>query len=108
MRTSAILVALAIGTAAVAAPLVLTVGTRFEFTDCSSSGSSAQSVTKASYLMRVTDSDVFVCLAATCAAGGEKFPVGTVLLVDFPETTQSVSCRSTGSAGDVILTKASG
>lgn len=96
--------------AALAAPaqtgtITVYTGTRFEFTDCSSGGSSAQSVTRGSYLFRVTTEDVWICFAATCAAGGEKYGAGTTFVQWFDATT-SVSCRSAGSTGDAIFTRA--
>lgn len=77
---------------------------RYEFTDCAAGGSAAQTVTAGTYVFRVTDSDVFVCYAATCAAGGEKWPLGTVILINV-NADQSVSCRSAGSTGDAIFTR---
>jgi hypothetical protein len=79
---------------------------RFEFTDCASGGSANQTVTGGQYLMRVTDADVFVCYASTCASAGERFPVGTVLLLQVPALGQVMSCRSSTSTGDFILTSA--
>lgn len=82
---------------------------RLELTDCASGGSSAGSLTAGeSYLLRVTDSDVFICFAAsgsTCASGGEKFPLGTLMRFTANGNHVSVSCRSTASTGDVIFTK---
>jgi hypothetical protein len=82
---------------------------RFEFTDCASGGSAAQTLTlNRKYLMRITDADTFVCFAAsgsTCASGGEKFPLGTVLPLFIGTDYKSVSCRSADSTGDVIFTK---
>ncbi len=96
--------------AALAAPLTLDPSVRYEFTDCASGGSAAQSLTAGrKYLMRVTDESVFVCLAATgstCSSGGEKFPAGTVVLINVTDSLKSVSCRSANSTGDVIFTKA--
>ena len=89
--------------------IFLRVGTRFEFTDCASGGSAAQTMTQATYLLRITDADTWLCFAdsaSTCATGGEKFPVGTVLLMTMPAGGQSVSCRSTASTGDAIFTRA--
>lgn len=90
---------------AMAAGITMMVATRFEFTDCASGGSAAQTVTSGSYLFRVTTEDVWLCYAATCATGGEKFSAGTMmqLVVAGP---QSMSCRSAASTGDAILTSA--
>lgn len=105
-KTLALLLVLAAG-AAVAAGLTIDTGLRYEFTDCASGGSAAQTlVGSADYLFRVTDSDTFVCDAATCATGGEKFPVGTVILIHVPPAGSQKSCRSTGSTGDAIYTRA--
>jgi hypothetical protein len=94
---------------ALAAGLALDTNVRTEFTDCASGGSSAGVLVRdTQYLMRVTDADVFVCFAAsgsTCAAGGEKFPAGTVVLVTITGNQVSASCRSSASTGDVIFTR---
>jgi hypothetical protein len=105
MRALALLLTL-LAVSAFGAGILVDTGVRYEFTDCSSSGSSSLSPTEGTYLMRVTDSDVFLCWASSCASGGEKFPSGTVLLLAIPRGGQALSCRSSGSAGDVILTKA--
>lgn len=94
---------------AFAGGIALDTSRRFEFTDCSSSGSAAQTVTGGQYLLRVTDADTFLCIAesgATCASGGEKFPVGTVVLLTVPGASKSVACRSSSSTGDAIFTGA--
>lgn len=92
--------------AAAAGGVILNPVVRFEFTDCAAAGSASQTIFAGSYLMRVTTEDVFICYAATCAAGGEKFPAGMVLLVAF-QANQQVSCRSAASTGDLILTNGS-
>ncbi len=79
------------------------------FTDCSSSGSSAQTVPAGTYLLTVTDEAVWLCQAdsaSTCATLGTKLPSGTVMLYTVGRGGASVSCRSTGSTGDLNLTKA--
>jgi hypothetical protein len=91
------------GTALAATGIVITPAVRYEFTDCGAGGSASQTVTGGTYLLRVTDADTFLCWAATCATGGEKFPAGSMLLVSIP-ATQAFSCRSAGT-GDVILTR---
>jgi hypothetical protein len=92
-----------------AGPISLDPSVRFEFTDCAVGGSAAQTLTKnTQYLMRVTGEDTFVCFAvsgSTCAANGEKFPAPFAALVYITDNLKSVSCRSTGSTGDVIFTK---
>lgn len=111
MRTFArLLLALAIALLpALALAQALDTGTRAELTDCASGGSSAASLTvNKTYLLRVTDSDVFICFAAsgsTCASGGEKFPMGTLMRLNINGNQVSVSCRSGGSTGDVIFTR---
>ena len=89
----------------------LNTAVRTELTDCAAAGSSPALtlVRGTSYLMRVTDSDVFLCFAesaSTCGSGGEKFPVGTVMLFTATGNKVSVSCRSTASTGDAIFTQA--
>jgi hypothetical protein len=80
---------------------------RTEFTDCASGGSASNTLAaNTTYLMRVTDADVFLCLAPTCATGGERFPSGTVLLYQTRNAVLTVSCRSSASTGDIIFTKA--
>ena len=92
--------------AALAGGIQLLTATRFEFTDCASGGSASQTLTVGTYLMRVTDADVWVCYAATCASGGERFPSGTVMLLAIPGGGKQVTCRSSASTGDVIFTSA--
>lgn len=107
MRKLALVAVLLFASLAVAAGLALDTSQRFEFTDCASGGSAAQTVTEGQYLMRVTDTDVYMCTAdsgSTCATGGERFPVGTVIVVTFGRGGKSTSCRSSASTGDLILT----
>lgn len=110
MRKALLLLLLLAALSAAAGGLLLRPGTRFEFTDCVATGSSAQTLTGPTrYLFRVTDADVWVCLAessATCASGGDKFPVGTMILLSMPAAGMSVACRSTASNGDAIFTRA--
>lgn len=88
------------------AQINLNTGSRFETTDCAAGGSSiGTTLANSKYLLRVTGEDTFICWAASCAAGGEKFPTGTIILLQF-QTAQALSCRSTGATGDVIMTKA--
>lgn len=100
------------GVAFAAGGIQLQTNVRFEFTDCAAGGSSAQTVTDGTYLMRVTGEDTFLCYAATCAAGGEKYGAPFAMLVKICSDKfcggagTSVSCRSVGSTGDVILTRA--
>lgn len=115
MRKAALLLTILL---AVAAPVValaatgvtLNTGARAELTDCASGGSSSTTLlSNVTYLFRVTDSDTFLCFAATCASGGEKFPVGTLMLLATPNNGGSnvtISCRSAASTGDLIFTLA--
>lgn len=106
MRKLALAAALLVAGLAVAGGIPINTAVRYEFTDCASGGSASQAVPEGTYLMRVTDADVFICYAATCAAGGEKFPSGTVMLLTLPRGGITASCRSTGSNADIILTSA--
>ena len=110
MRRLALLAVALLAVAALGfSSIPLDTNVRFEFTDCASGGSVAQTVTGGSYLFRVTDADVFVCFAesaSTCATGGEKFPSGTVMLLTVPGVSKSMSCRSSASTGDAIFTRA--
>lgn len=89
-------------------PIKLDTAVRLEMTDCASGGTAGATLAGGNYLLRVTDSDVFLCYASSCASGGEKFPQGTVLVIAVPGGGQAFSCRSSGSAGDVILTHVEG
>jgi hypothetical protein len=94
---------------AAATGINLSTATRAEFTDCAAGGSGAQTLVAGTYLLRVTDVDTFVCFAAsgsTCAANGEKFPAGTVMVLAITGDKLSISCRSAAATGDVILTAA--
>lgn len=102
-RTGIALVLLLVAGVATAAGVNLNTSTRYEFTDCDSGGSSSQSVARGTYLFRVMDADVWICKAATCASGGERFPSGLVMKLSFGTTT-SVSCRSANDDGDAIFT----
>lgn len=93
---------------AVAGPINLQPGTIVTFTDCSSSGSVAQTIAGGSYVVTVTDEDTWLCLAdsaATCASGGTKFPKGTAIHLAIGNGGQSAACRSTASTGDIQFTK---
>lgn len=79
------------------------------FTDCSSSGSSAQTVVGGTYLLTIADENVWLCFTdsgSTCASGGVKLPSGTVMKISIANAGQSVSCRSTSSTGDAQFTSA--
>lgn len=105
MRLLAFCLVLLVAGLAVAQGITLNTGLRTELTDCASGGSSSSTLTgNVRYLMRVTDSDVFLCLTATCATGGERFPSGTVLLYQVPNGGHTISCRSAASTGDIIFT----
>ena len=105
------LFALLLAAGALAGPgIPLNPAVRTELTDCASGGSAASTlVSNTTYLLRITDADTFLCFAAsgsTCAAGGEKFPMGTVILFTPNGNSISVSCRSSSSTGDAIFTAA--
>jgi len=107
MRKHLFLVFLLAAAVALAGGISLETSVRTEFTDCASGGSASNTLAaNTQYLMRVTDADVFLCLAATCASGGERFPVGTVLLYQTRNAVLTLSCRSSASTGDIIFTKA--
>lgn len=109
MRKLALVAFVLFAAAVSAAGLSLSTGVRTEFTDCASGGSSAQVLVRdTNYLLRVTDADVWICMAAsgsTCATGGERFPAGTVILLNITGDQVSASCRSSASTGDAIFTK---
>lgn len=105
MRRALLALVVALVASVATAQITLMTGLRTELTDCASGGSgSASLVSGQKYLMRVTDSDAFLCFAATCAGGGEKFPVGTLLLIRVNSEQTTVSCRSSASTGDFIFT----
>jgi Flp pilus assembly pilin Flp len=110
MRNFGLLLALVAGVAIAAAPITLDTSVRKEFTDCSSGGSSAQTLTaNVQYLVRVVGEDTFVCFGSsgtTCASGGEKFGAPFAALMFITGDMKSVACRSANSTGDVIFTKA--
>jgi hypothetical protein len=86
----------------------LQVGARTELTDCASGGSSASALVKGDYLLRILDADTTLCFAAsgsTCASGGDRFPVGTVMVLNVTNDMLSVSCRSSSSTGDALFAK---
>lgn len=84
----------------------LDVSRRFVFTDCAAGGSASQTVTEGTYIARFLTEDIWICYAATCAANGEKFGAGTVMMLYIPAGGQVVSCRSAGATGDFVLTGA--
>lgn len=79
---------------------------RYEFTDCAAAGSTAQTVAEGVYLTRFLTEDIWVCYAGTCGTGGEKFGAGTVMMLSIGRGGQLMSCRSSGSTGDLVLTGA--
>jgi hypothetical protein len=80
------------------------------FTNCSASGSVAQTIAPGTYLMTVSgDEDVWLCQAAsasTCASSGTKFASGFAMRITITTDTTSASCRSTNATGDIQFTKA--
>lgn len=97
---------LLLASVAVAGGITLMPGTRYEFTDCASGGSASQTLLGGTYLTRMLTEDIWVCFAATCASGGDKFGAGTVLMLSIPVAGATVSCRSAASTGDLIFTAA--
>lgn len=101
--------ALLVAGIAVAGPVTIYPGNRAEIINCSNSGSSAIALTKnRSYLMRVAGEDTYVCFAAsgsTCASGGELFGAPFAMLIYITDDTDSVSCRSANSGGDLVFTQ---
>lgn len=78
------------------------------FTDCAAGGSAAQTLDQGTYLMTVTTEDLWMCQAesgSTCVSGGTKFGAPFAMLFEVPRSGLSVSCRSTGSTGDLQFTK---
>ena len=102
-----LLMILALVSTVALAGISLDTGRRFEFTDCAAGGSAAQTLTLGDYFTRVTTEDVWICYAATCAAGGEKLGAGVAFMLSIPRGGQAISCRSAGATGDVIFTGAS-
>lgn len=98
---------LALASPAGATGISLDTSKRYEFTDCAAGGSVSQTVAEGVYLTRFITEDIWVCYAATCAAGGEKFGAGTVMMLSVGRGGQLMSCRSAGATGDLILTGAS-
>jgi hypothetical protein len=83
-------------------------GVRTELVDCASGGSTASALQRGDYLMRILDADTTVCFAAsgsTCASGGDRFPLGTVAVINVTGDMLSVSCRSSTSTGDALFAK---
>lgn len=105
MRRASLALVVALVASVAIAQVTLQPALRTEITDCASGGSgSATLVSGVKYLLRVTDADTFLCFAGTCASGGEKFPVGTLMLLRVNSDQTTISCRSSASTGDVILT----
>jgi hypothetical protein len=99
---------LALLATAAAAQIALDQTTTKTFTDCSSGGSAAQTLTAGTYLMTVTTEDVWLCQAAsasTCASNGTKFGAPFAMLYEVPRGGLSISCRSSGSTGDLQFTR---
>jgi hypothetical protein len=89
------------------AQVALDQATTKTFTDCSSSGSVAQTLTEGTYLMTITTEDVWLCQAAsasTCGSGGTKFGAPFAMLFAVPRGGLSISCRSGSSTGDLQFT----
>lgn len=101
--------ALLVAGVAIAGPVTIYPANRQEITNCSSSGSSAVTLTAdRSYLMRVAGEDTYVCFASsgsTCATGGELFGAPLAMLIYITTDLKSVSCRSGAGGGDVVFTQ---
>jgi hypothetical protein len=109
MKRLALLAVALLSTAALAGALAVSWGSGYTFTDCAAAGSASQAVAGGTYLVAVTDADVWVCQAATCATGGTRLPSGSVVLVGVPFNSGSgttFSCRSAASTGDLSFTPA--
>lgn len=87
--------------------ITLDASKQFDFTDCASGGSASQLVTEGTYLTRIITEDIWICYAATCAAGGMKFQGGTAFMLSIGRSGQTISCRSAGSTGDIAMNGAS-
>jgi hypothetical protein len=106
MRKLGLLLALLAGVAS--AQIALDQTTTKTFTDCASGGSAAQTLTEGTYLMTVTDENVWMCQAAsasTCATVGTKFGAPFAMLYAVPRGGLSISCRSAGATGDLQFTR---
>lgn len=100
---------LVVAALAAAGPIQLDQATTKTFTDCSASGSAAQTITQGTYLMTVTTEDVWLCLAdssSTCSSGGTKFPAPFAMQFSVGSGGISASCRSGSATGDIQFTKA--
>ena len=109
MRKPLLLLALA-SAVAFAGGINLDTAKSYDFTDCSASGSAAQTLTVGVYLLTVSDSNTFLCLAATgstCVTGGRKLPQGLGMMISIGADQVSVSCRSVSATGDLSFTGAS-
>lgn len=106
----ALALAIALCAGAAVAGIALSPSSQFTFTACSSSGSAAQNVPAGNYLLSVLNEPVWICQASTCASpNGVVLPAPTLMLYTVtgsPGTTSSISCRSTGSTGNLQLTQA--
>lgn len=105
-----LVILLVVATAAFAG-IALDTSSRYELNNCASGGGDGgiaytASPTEGQYLFRVTGADTWVCIAATCASGGELFASGTIFLWQVPRGGQTVSCRSSASTGNAIWTRA--
>lgn len=89
--------------------LTLYPATAFTFTNCNADGTTtaAQTVTQGTWAVIVTDADVWVCYAATCAANGTRIPAGSFFVLGIAAAAgQVISCRSSASNGDISFTSA--
>lgn len=77
--------------------------TTTDFANCGAGGSASNTIAAGTWQLGVFDETVWICYAATCAAGGRRVPASTVLVVKVPSLT-TISCRSTGATGDLEYT----
>jgi hypothetical protein len=103
LRRLVLLLVLVVATAAFAG-IAIDVNRRYEMNNCAAGGSSSVAPVAGQYLFRVTTADTWVCWSGTCASGGELFSAGTVFLLQVPSGGSTLSCRSTGANGNVVLT----
>lgn len=108
MRKLALLGVALFSFAAAAIGIQLDQSKTYTFTDCSSGGSSAQAIPEGTYLLTVTDESTWLCTAdsaSTCATLGTKYGAPFGMLLTVGRGGKSASCRSTGSTGDLQLTR---
>lgn len=89
--------------------LTLYPASAFTFTNCNADGTTtaAQTVPQGTWAVIVTDADVWICYASTCAANGTRIPAGAFFVLGIAAAAgQVISCRSSASNGDISFTSA--